>query len=68
MEEAAGDFFKAIALSPESVAEQVFEAIAKGDFYIFTHQGTRQQVEKRMQGILDNQPPKLAGAEDFPLE
>lgn len=68
MEGAAGDFFKAIALSPESVAEQVFEAIAKGDFYIFTHQGTRQQVEKRMQGILDNQPPKLAGAEDFPLE
>lgn len=64
---AAGEFFDAIALSTDTVAEQVFEAIAAQAFYILPHAGARQQVEARMRGILDNQPPTLTGAEDFPL-
>ncbi len=68
IEEATQAFFTT-ARSPAAVAEQVFEAIAKGQFYILTHpEGSKIQVEKRMRGILDNSNPSSAGPEDFPLQ
>ena len=66
IEEATEAFFNT-ALSPEAVAEQVFDAIAREQFYILTHpDGSRQQVEKRLRGILENSNPSVAGPEDFP--
>jgi len=67
IEQATAEFFNT-ALSPDAVAEQVFEAIASDRFYILTHpQGTLQQVEKRLRGILDNVNPSVAGPEEFPV-
>ncbi len=68
MNDAAGEFFNAVALSPDKVADKVFEAVVKEEFYILSHQGARQRVEQRMKGILSNELPELSGAGDFPLE
>lgn len=68
MEALAEEFFSAVALSPEKVAEAVFAAIAKRRFYILTHPGVKMQVEKRMRAIVDDGVPDLNGAEDFPLD
>jgi hypothetical protein len=68
IEEATVAFFDT-ALSPDIVAERVFDAIASGQFYILTHpEGSKLQVEKRMRGILDNVNPTIAGPEDYPLQ
>ncbi|MEH6584808.1 MAG: SDR family NAD(P)-dependent oxidoreductase [Halioglobus sp.] len=68
IDEATQGFFST-ARSPAAVAEQVFDAITKDQFYILTHpEGSKVQVEKRMRGILDNNNPTVAGPEDFPLE
>ena len=68
IDEATQGFFST-ARSPAAVAEQVFDAITKDQFYILTHpEGSKLQVEKRMRGILDNNNPTVAGPEDFPLE
>ena len=67
IEEATADFFNT-ALSPDNVAELVFFAIENDQFYILTHpEGSRVQVEKRMQTILDGKNPSAAGPEDFPM-
>jgi hypothetical protein len=68
MEALAEEFFAAVALSPDKVADAVFAAIAKRRFYILTHPGVKIQVEKRMRAIVDDGAPDLNGAEDFPLD
>jgi NAD(P)-dependent dehydrogenase (short-subunit alcohol dehydrogenase family) len=67
IEEATAEFFST-ALSPDAVAEKVFEAILNEQFYILTHpEGSVVQVEKRMRNILDNRAPDSSGPGDFPL-
>lgn len=67
IEAATAEFFST-ALSPDAVAEKVFEAIANEQFYILTHpEGSVVQVEKRMRNILENRAPDSTGAGDFPL-
>jgi len=65
--ELAGEFFKT-AMSPADVATQVFEAIEQNRFYILTHPGVKEQVEKRMQAILHDGKPTVTGPEEFPYE
>lgn len=60
------DFFKT-ALSPDEVANRVFEAVADEQFYILTHpEGSRVQIEERLQGILGLQTPAVVGEGQFP--
>lgn len=68
MEALAAEFFEAVALAPEQVAEAVFAAIPTRRFYILTHPGVKTQVEKRMRSIVDDGAPDLEGAGDFPLD
>jgi NAD(P)-dependent dehydrogenase (short-subunit alcohol dehydrogenase family) len=68
MEAAAKEFFDAIALSPDAVAEHVFDALHCRRFYILPHPGVKAQVAKRMEAILNDGAPNLRGAEDFPLD
>jgi NAD(P)-dependent dehydrogenase (short-subunit alcohol dehydrogenase family) len=68
MEAAAGEFFSAVAMSTEKVADKVFEAIIDKRFYVLTHPGIKQQVDKRMQAIINDGAPEFTGAEDFPLD
>jgi NAD(P)-dependent dehydrogenase (short-subunit alcohol dehydrogenase family) len=57
------------AQSPDDVAEQVFEAIGKEEFYILTHpKGSGELVEKRLGEIVANRNPSLTGPEAFPLD
>lgn len=68
MEKASAEFFST-ALSPDAVASQVFDAIANQQFYILPHpEGSKQQVEKRMRGILENRNPTVTGPEEFPVQ
>lgn len=67
MEAAAGEFFAAVAMSTEKVADKVFEAIIDERFYVLTHPGIKQQVDKRSQAIINDGAPEFTGAEDFPL-
>ncbi len=68
MEAAAAELFST-ALSPDAVAEQVFDAIAANQFYILTHPtGSLRQVERRLRSILDNRNPSVTGPEEFPVE
>jgi NAD(P)-dependent dehydrogenase (short-subunit alcohol dehydrogenase family) len=67
IEEATAEFFST-ALSPDAVAEMVFDGIANEQFYILTHpEGSVVQIERRMRNILDNLAPNSSGPEDFPL-
>lgn len=66
LEELAGAFFQQ-ALSPEAVAEQVFEAIVQKRFYVLPHAGIKTQAESRLQAILNDGAPTARGPEDFPL-
>ena len=67
IEEATAEFFST-ALSPDKVADKVFDAIANEQFYILTHpEGSVVQVEKRMRNILDNKAPDSSGPGDFPM-
>lgn len=69
IEEAASAFFTSSALPTEVVAEQVFDAIEKEQFYILTHpQGSVEQVEQRMRAILEGGYPPATGPENFPLD
>lgn len=64
---ASAEFFST-ALAPERVAEQVFAAIENNEFYVLTHpEGSREQVARRMQAILDGEQPPAQGPQDFPL-
>lgn len=66
VEEMIEDFFKS-ALSPDTVADQVFDAIINGNFYILTHpEGSKTQIESRMRAILANTEPAFVGSGDFP--
>lgn len=66
-EEAIAGFFST-ALSPADVARQVFQAIIDKQFYILTHpEGSKAQVEQRLQAIIDNTNPSVSGPEAFPL-
>lgn len=67
MESAAGEFFAAVAMSTQAVADKVFEAIIDQRFYVLTHPGIKQQVDKRSQAIINDGAPEFTGAEDFPL-
>lgn len=61
-----GDFFKT-ALSPDEVAEMVFKAIVDEQFYILTHpEGSRVQIEARLQGILGLNEPAIVPEGQFP--
>lgn len=67
IEEMAGSLFST-AMPTAAVADLVFEGMRSGRFYILTHpEGSREQVRKRMQTILDDGYPSVAGPEDFPL-
>ncbi|MFT4520314.1 MAG: NAD(P)-dependent dehydrogenase (short-subunit alcohol dehydrogenase family) [Halioglobus sp.] len=66
IDEMVEDFFKT-ALSPDTVAEQVFDAVISDQFYILTHpEGSKPQVEARMRGILEGDKPAVIGSADFP--
>lgn len=64
--ELAGEFFKT-TLSPEAVAQQVFEAIEHQRFYILTHPGVKTAVQQRCEAILNEGVPSVSGPEAFPL-
>ncbi|MFT4614717.1 MAG: NADP-dependent 3-hydroxy acid dehydrogenase YdfG [Bacteroidia bacterium] len=67
VEQMIGEFFQN-ALSPDAVAEQVFESIAQNRFYILTHpEGSRVQIEERMRGILEGVVPAIVPSGGFPL-
>ncbi|MFK7975205.1 MAG: SDR family NAD(P)-dependent oxidoreductase [Halioglobus sp.] len=60
------DFFKT-ALSPDEVANMVFEAVVDDQFYILTHpEGSRVQIEERLQGILSLSAPAIVPEGQFP--
>jgi NAD(P)-dependent dehydrogenase (short-subunit alcohol dehydrogenase family) len=66
--DASGEFFRT-TLAPEDVAAMVFDAIEAKQFYILTHpNGSREQVKKRMQQILDNGSPDVSGPEALPFD
>ena len=44
-------------ISPQQVAEQVFDAIRNEKFYIFTHPESKASVQKRMENILLERSP-----------
>ncbi len=66
-EEAYQDFFRG-AMDPEAVAELSFAAARDNRFYVFTHLGSEEKVEKRMRLILEGGNPDVKSAEEFPLE
>lgn len=68
VEDATGEFFKT-ALSPDDVAELVFKAIDDKQFYILTHpNGTKVQVQKRLDQITNNGSPDVSGPEELPFD
>lgn len=67
IEEMAASLFSS-AMPAADVAELVFDGIRARRFYILTHpEGSRAQVRKRMQTILDDGYPSVTGPEEFPL-
>jgi NAD(P)-dependent dehydrogenase (short-subunit alcohol dehydrogenase family) len=69
IEDMASEFFSTAAMATEAVADQVFDAIRNNNFYILTHpKGSKIQIEKRMNEILDGGQPSSTGPEDFPFE
>ena len=46
-------------MSPDAIADQVFDAIRDERFYILTHPDTELEVEMRMQNILQRRKPAL---------
>lgn len=64
-EELAAGFFSA-AMPPEQVIDCVFEAIATRRFYVLTHPGSTDRIQRRLQAILDGSAPPFTGPEDFP--
>lgn len=44
-------------IAPEAVAEAVFDAVARGRFYILTHPETRALVRTRLEDILEDRLP-----------
>lgn len=55
------------AMTPDEVADMVFEAVAVDRFYILTHpEGSRRHVEDRMRAILDDGAPYVADNTSFP--
>lgn len=66
--EFASGFF-AEALSPDAVADLVFDAIANKQFYILPHpKGSKVKIKQRMEQILNDKSPTVTGAEEFPFE
>lgn len=67
IEEMAATLFSA-AMSADKVADMVMEAVRENRFYVLTHpEGTREQVRRRMQCIIDGKAPDLSGPEDYPV-
>ena len=65
--EAASEFF-AHTLSPDRVAEQVFEAIERREFYILPHpEGSRAAIAQRFDGIAAGEARPLRGPEEYPF-
>jgi short-subunit dehydrogenase len=52
----------ATGLSPEQVADHVFNAIREEKFYIITHPETKDRVRMRMEDILEERNPTYAPA------
>jgi NAD(P)-dependent dehydrogenase (short-subunit alcohol dehydrogenase family) len=46
------------AMSAEEVSRIVFDALERGDFTIFTHEITRQQLRQRIDRVLDGRAPE----------
>jgi len=68
VDEMVGDFFQS-AMSPDDVAQRVFDAIVSEQFYILTHpEGSRAQIEARMQAILAGEDPAIVPAGAFPQQ
>lgn len=49
-------------ISPDQVADQVFEAIRQDQFYILTHPKMKRLVQKRMENILQERNPAIRRA------
>jgi hypothetical protein len=48
------------------LAEMVFDAIENEQFYILSHKGTKAQLEKRMNTIVEGGNPNVTGLKNFP--
>lgn len=46
-------------IAPEEVAEQVYQAVVEGRFWVLTHPKSQKAVEARMRGILDGVAPQF---------
>lgn len=67
MEDLSAEIF-ATSMSTARVAELVFDALARRQFYIFTHpEGSCEVIEKRMRAILDGKTDPGIGPEHYPL-
>ena len=53
------------AMPAEEVAEQVFDAVDSGRFYILTHDGAEKGVERRMAAIIAGGSPPVAAPDVF---
>jgi NAD(P)-dependent dehydrogenase (short-subunit alcohol dehydrogenase family) len=63
---ATKEFFDT-TLSPDTVADQVFDAICNDQFYILTHpEGSKELIEKRLKEICGNGSPSLEGPLAYP--
>ena len=54
----ATEGLRAIARSPEEIADRVFEAIRGDQFWILTHENARERIRTRMETILEGRNPR----------
>ena len=60
----AGAVVKALetsTVSPDDVAEAVYQAVHKGEFYILTHPEVKEDFKKRANRIIEGKPPYVEG-------
>lgn len=63
------EFVSSIGMPAEEVGAVVFRGIENGDFYILTHpEGSRKEVQDRMQAIINGNKPPLKKFTDLPLD
>ena len=62
-------FLSDTAMPVSKVADLVFGAVRAEDFYILTHKkGSLENIERRLRGIVENDPPHIKEPSAFPLE
>lgn len=66
VQEMIAEFFQT-ALSPDVVAQHVFDAVVNDQFYVLTHpEGSRVQIAARLQAIVDGEAPAIVPEGQFP--